>query len=1069
MLDRLPLISRKIRVPRRRPHQVQRQRLLDLIHANIQNRLILVAAGAGYGKTSLLIDFAHDTELPVCWYSLDPSDNHPLYFIEYLNAAIHERFPDFGASIVARLSRHEGPAEDIDSYIRLFINEIEENTDDYFLLVLDDYHEVIQSEAVNALLDGILRYLPENCHILLASRGIPRQLTLTRLTSQAQAFGFGVEDLAFTTGEVGQVLAELGYGDLSAAQVSEIARRSEGWITGILLAAQSQRGGAAQELVDLTGASGGVFDFMAEQVLARQPDAVQQFMMDSAVLDEMTAPLLDALLGRHDSALLLRDLEARSLFIFSLDAERSTYLYHQLFREFLEARLKTEQPQRHRELSMAKAELLVNQGKWPQAISSLLSVRAYDEAADAIEITALETYNSRGGGQLAGWIGQLPHPVLVQHPRLIYYQGRHALNVGNLDEATEFLEDAHRRYVERGDERGIARTLVQQGVCLRLRGQLDAAVQKCRQALDLAQDAFPLVETQAHHNIGLASYFQSRFEDSRRELQIALQAARANGDDTNAAFVANDLATVEVGRGNLESARASYHQALLPWRRLGNPEGLAIALNGLGMVYHYLGQYADAEQHLTASIERALLGGRRRVAAYGLASRGDLWCDTGRHEQALADYDRARELAIDTRTENLAVYALVGQALAQRGLGHPDRAGSLLTEAMDQLDATTMVQERGLCRLAQGMLHFDAQQYDLADERLTEALNASLQTESVRDQGRTRIYLAAAAYRQGHRERVAQHLVKLFECVETLGSHQFIVAEGPDMLPLLQRAQEGGRLLFDWTRIRSDLAQLYPDAALLPVVQVVQNTLPLELLGLNGGRVLLAGEPVGGWETDTARVMAFLLAAYPMGLGRDRIIDLLWPETALSRGNSQFHTTLFRARRVLGKPTIVNEHKVYRLKPEGDYRYDVAEFERLQQLGQGEDATAHLARVQSIALYRTPFLESSDGEWPEQVRRSLELSLVESMIKEGRYQLDQGGIDTAEGLFLRTIAIDSLDERAHRGLMWCRYQRRDRAGALRQYERCVHVLMDELGEQPSSVTRQLLEGIRANQATRAML
>lgn len=209
-----PLIHTKIKTPRRRQNLLHRERLVDFLHDNIHNKLILIAAGAGYGKTSLLIDYAHDTDLPVCWYSLDANDAHPLTFLEYLVASIRSRFPNFGEPILQALREHTGPVEAVEPFVRLLIHEIEEQVQQYFVIILDDYHEVIENESVNALIDGLLRYLPEHCHIVLASRGIPRRLTLTRLAARQEVVGLGVEHLRFTPDEIQTLLGSLGRTDL---------------------------------------------------------------------------------------------------------------------------------------------------------------------------------------------------------------------------------------------------------------------------------------------------------------------------------------------------------------------------------------------------------------------------------------------------------------------------------------------------------------------------------------------------------------------------------------------------------------------------------------------------------------------------------------------------------------------------------------------------------------------------------------------------------------------------------------------------------------------------------------
>jgi len=238
----------------------------------------------------------------------------------------------------------------------------------------------------------------------------------------------------------------------------------------------------------------------------------------------------------------------------------------------------------------------------------------------------------------------------------------------------------------------------------------------------------------------------------------------------------------------------------------------------------------------------------------------------------------------------------------------------------------------------------------------------------------------------------------------------------------------------------------------------------LEFLALNGGQVFKGGLLVTDWESASARMLAFLFLSHPSGLRRDRVIDLLWPDVSQARGNSLFHSTTYRLRSALYKDIIVHEGGLYRINPESAYRYDVAEFERLAQIGRGSGEVAHHARVQAIDLYRTPFLDPFEVEWCAEMRQSLQRDVVELLLLEARFQAKEGDVATAEGHYLRALAFDTYDERAHRGIMWCRAAINDRAGALRQYRECARILGDELDVDPSPETEELYEVIVAGVA-----
>jgi len=212
----------------------------------------------------------------------------------------------------------------------------------------------------------------------------------------------------------------------------------------------------------------------------------------------------------------------------------------------------------------------------------------------------------------------------------------------------------------------------------------------------------------------------------------------------------------------------------------------------------------------------------------------------------------------------------------------------------------------------------------------------------------------------------------------------------------------------------------------------------------------------------TARVMAFLFAAHPNGLTRERVIDLLWPEVAPAKGNSLFHSSMYRLRTALAKDVIVHNRGIYRLNPALSCYYDVAEFERLAALGQKDTIEAQAARRQAIQLCETLFLEACDNEWCLEIRQRQRHQLLDLLVLEGRSLAMAGLFSEAESYYLRALSLDSFDERAHRGIIWCRASARDRAGALRQFRECTRILEEELGVEPSPDTLALHKAILAN-------
>jgi len=1054
----LPLISTKIRIPRRSQSLLRRQRLVDFIHSNIQQKVILIAAGAGYGKTSLLIDYAHDTDLPVCWYSLDAQDSYLPTFLEYLVASIRQRFPQFGESVLQAVRAN--PLEAVEPLVRLCIHEIETAIDRYFVIILDDYH-TLDVGPVTALIDGLLRYLPEHCHVILASRGIPRGLTLTRLAARQEIVGLGVEHLRFDADEIGQLLHSLGKVDLTPAQIQVLAERSEGWITGILLAARTNWTGTAGDVLRLSGATGAVFDYMATEVLACQSAETQRFLLGSALFSEMTPPLCDALLDISNSAQILRGLAAQSLFTYALDAEGNWYQYHQLFREFLVAKLEREAPEEHRRLRLKQAEIMAHHGHWERAIDGYMAAQAFDRAADALEVVVKDAFDAGRWETLKTWIDALPEAERAKHPRLLLFRAKIHAETGNLNQAVVLLKRSYQAYLERQDDVGAARALVQSAIVHRFRGNLRDAMRDCRAALDMVGERDNLTATQAHHNLGICHILQGEFTEGIGELELASRLAQDNGDEINAAYIANDMGSAETMRGQLTKARQNYHQALAYWRKIGHASASAVTLQNLGVLHHYLGQYAEAETYLQEGLAKAREAADVRVQVHALASQGDLYRDTARYDEALLAYQQAMTIALEAQLTQLAVYLLDAMSNTYRLKGDSEQAKRSLDEAFALIPENEMGYELGLCQLSLGALALQQGQLDEAQRCLSHAKGLFVQHGAKRDLGRALLHSAALARLRGEDAQACADLSEVARLVAELGSHQFIVAEGPFVAALMRYAEEQGVRGLDYARIRAELAQITPSPPLVRATTERQRGPSLEFLALNGGQVLKEGHVVTDWESTSARFMVFFFLSHPEGLHRDQVIEALWPEVTQAKGNSLFHSTVYRLRRALFKDIIVYERGVYYMNPECNYRYDVMEFRQLAKLGRGHDDAARVARERALELYRSPFLQECEDSWCYEIRQSLQEEMLTILLLQAQHLAKQGLWSEAEALYLRALSVDSYDERAHRGIMWCRAENDDRAGAIRQFRECVRLLRTELDVEPSAETRALYEAIVA--------
>ncbi len=656
------------------------------------------------------------------------------------------------------------------------------------------------------------------------------------------------------------------------------------------------------------------------------------------------------------------------------------------------------------------------------------------------------------------WLDALPEAILHEHPRLMLLRAKISIETGTYAQAERLLALTLHLYTERGDAAGLAQTLVQQAILYRAQERIPDAIAACQQVFETIEEKDdPISFMRAHQNLGICYYMLGDAVRGGQEMQRALELAEAHDDAMAAANIAHDMGTSLHLQGDMEEARRYLHRALMHWRRVGNPTGLAMTLQGLGVIHHHQAQYAEAQNRYQESIEKARQMGNRRLEAYALLNYGDLQKDRGRLEEALALYQEALDTASSIGQVGLMLYILGSMGDAYRLNRDAPRARQTLQEALDQSERQGLEEPIGLAQLAFGALAVQEQEGEKAAYHLEQALERLQKAGSQRDVARVYLHLALLARESSDPQGLREELKRLGELVMRLGTDQFIVAEGPNVIKLLPYIAEWDIQGLDAVRLRVQIEELFPAVVTEPRLRIVRSNADLELLSLDGNQVIYRGELVRDFESSVARTMAFLLAQYPEGLSKERISDMLWPDSSQARSESLFHSTTYRLRRALDKSAIVQSGSVYRLNPQMVYRYDAAEFEQLARLGRSNDETGHLARVSAIDLYRNNFLEGTDLAWCSEIRYALQHEMIRLLTLEADYLATQGSPEAAETLYLRVLALDELDERAHRGIMWCRAKLGDTPGAMRQFRACSRVLEQDLGGDPLPDTQRMFK------------
>jgi LuxR family transcriptional regulator, maltose regulon positive regulatory protein len=695
--ERDVLLATKLHVPRILPGFVVRPRLLERLAEGIGRGLVLVCTPAGFGKTTLLADWARGGQRPVAWLSLDDADNDPARFWRHVAAALDRVCPGVAGRVAGLLG--PPPPRSFEGLVTTLLNELAGVAEEV-VLVVDDYH-LIQAPPVHQSLGFLLQHLPGSLRLVVATRA-DAPLPLARLRARGQLGELRERDLRFTPAEAAELLRAAVGPDLPAAAVAALTDRTEGWAAGLQLAALSLRGRAdiAAFVGGFSGSHRYVLDYLAEEVLDRQPEPLRTFLLETSVLERLSGPLCQAVTGRRDSQQLLEQVERANLFLVPLDEVRGWWRYHHLFADLLRARLQQQQPDRVAGLHRAAAAWCKQHGLVDEAVRHALAAGDAVWAARLIEQHFDALLWPGEDATLRRWLQALPAELVRSRPRLCLAQAHGALLSGRLETAASLVADAERALADRGDqpeepfEPSVGRVAsmlanvpaaiaVARALLARLYGDAERTAEFGRQALTHLTDADRALRQFAEYCLAVADWLGGRLVEAEQAL-TRLAAEQLPAGARYVALLYHDLGQVQRGRGHLGAALRTYERALgiaSQAGRLVPPAGIAHV--DIAEVHYERGELDTALDHAIRGVALSRQLGWARQLGAGLAVLA--WI---RHAQG----DRAGALEAVREAERVPLSAaLVGLlnplpvVRARLALAHGEVA-----------DVARWVQQRGL-------------------------------------------------------------------------------------------------------------------------------------------------------------------------------------------------------------------------------------------------------------------------------------------------------------------------------------------------------------------------------------
>lgn len=602
-----PILATKLFIPVPRTKSVARRHLTALLDNGQDRKLILVCAPAGYGKTSLVSEWIAYSHAKAAWLSIDAGDNDPVRFWDYVIAAIRTVAPGIGEQALTLL--HEPQPLPIETILSTLINALSALSGS-LVLVLDDYH-LIDSTLIHEGVAFLVEHLPMQFRLVVVSRTDP-PLPLARMRVRSQLLEIRSADLRFSPPQTAAFFSEVMDLTLTTEEVMALDSRVEGWIAGLQLAGLALHGKASSSafIASFAGNHQYVLDYLGDEILDQLPDTMQQFLLQTSILERLNADLCNTVLQMRESRSIIEYLERNHFFVVALDEARHWYRYHRLFGDYLRHRLELKYPDRVQELHERASRWFEQSGLQSEAISHALAAKDDERAAELVlNIAELLIWQRAEHNTLLGWLTALPETALRMYPRLYLYHAWVLYLTNQISAAEQRIrnvQNALHQTTANPDPATSGMLAAIHGTLTGIRHQFPETLVLSRQALEqLPEDAVSW-RCMAAINLGVTCAYIGEVQEAGTVLSYAMELSQEIGSAfamVSAFWHLSSLQTTQLALRAAESTCQQLEQAArIPGlQRFPTSGYIALLLGEISMERHELDA---AAQYLQQSVEQ---------------------------------------------------------------------------------------------------------------------------------------------------------------------------------------------------------------------------------------------------------------------------------------------------------------------------------------------------------------------------------------------------------------------------------------------------------------------------------
>lgn len=922
---------------------------------------------------------------------------------------------------------------------------------DFYLFVIEDYHLIEKCASAKNIINHLIEKTPDNCHLVITSRNPLHLPAISNLKMQQQVIEIRADQFLFSATEVKELFSSQFKIALGDSDAEKIVSETEGWVPAVLLRGFNFNSAVKSNPSKLN--QDDLFEYLAANVFEVQSPNVQDFLLNTAIIDDLDPGFCDSLLGLHTSKTVLDDLCAKNLFTTLLESEKPLYRYHKLLRDFLLERLSLKSPEHFLILHYKAGLLFEKEQQWSQSIHHFLQARKYSDAIRVVKKVGDEYIRAGKWSTVFQWVDLLPRESVSTDPELAVLKAEAIIHLGNPNEAALILTQVQDNKSCENDWMLVATALSWRGAAYRTMSRFAEAKRDIKKALTLftLHNGPENLMGDAFRRLGDIYTEQGQLRGALRYQKAALNHYDSTYDLALISHVHNSLGITYKRLGQL--ARASFHfeQARQGWQKLKNFGALSMTLNNVGIVYQRQGQYDLALETLNVGLERSHEAGYLRTEACILISKGEVLRDMGRYQEALDSFQHGLEIAREVIEPYFVTYAIAGMGEIYRLLGVFDKAEVLLKDALMQSESRKQEYESILVKMQLALVESDSGRFGSAIELLNNCCVYLIEAGDKDALARAYFHLAHVSFLSKRYESIGQYIENIEGLVDELGYDDFLVVEGRNAILFLQYCvtRKIGRKLLTKILYKIREQSIDNESQRRPPVFTrsgVEIHPLLQVTSFGSIQVQVNGRRVeeDEWRSKRSKELFIYLLLCREPRTREHLSTALWPDLSPSRGTSNFHINLYRARRATLPVVFTYVEGKYAINPEINIDFDVNEFRRLLQKAFDKRTDNKLVYLEkALKLYKAPFAQDMYSDWIETYRRRLEDEYINALFSAVRCYGEQKRFQQSILLMAKAITSDPYNDEAYFKMMECQLANEDKTSAYRTYHRYLDIVVSE--------------------------